>query len=216
MPDLQFMVAGAEPVPFAAAPMLNFSLHISDPSGQPIQAILLRCQIRIEPARRDYPPAERQRLGDLFGDPSRWGQTLRPMLWTHASVVVPPFEKTITVDLPVPCTYDFNVAATKYFHALQDGQVPLLLLFSGTLFLHNQEGNLQISQIPWEKEACFRLPVQTWKRMMEMYYPNCHWLNLPAHVFDRLYEYKSRNGLPTMESAIDRLIQEAAPEEVRP
>ena len=93
------------------------------------------------------------------------------MLWTHASVVVPPFTGTTVVDLPVPCSFDFNVAATKYFHALEDGEVPLCLLFSGTIFYSDDDGFLQVSQIPWEKEASFRLPVSVWKDMMELYYP---------------------------------------------
>ncbi|HTW95047.1 MAG TPA: DUF6084 family protein [Tepidisphaeraceae bacterium] len=215
MPDLRFSVEKAEAVRHAASPMLNFALNICDDSGETIQAIVLRCQIRIEPARRDYRPQEQERLGDLFGEPSRWGQTLRPMLWTHASVVTPPFEGSVTVDLPVPCTYDFNVAAAKYFHALENGEVPLRLLFSGTVFQHGPDGNLQICQIPWEKETTFRLPVEVWKRMMEIYYPNCQWLSLRRDIFDQLQGFKSRNGLPTLEAAIEKLVAEAGEEAPR-
>ncbi len=125
------------------------------------------------------------------------------MLWTHASVVVPPFTGRPSVDLPVPCSFDFNVAATKYFHALEDGEVPLCLLFSGTIFYTDDDGFLQVSQIPWEKETSFRLPVSVWKDMMELYYPNSAWLCLRRDAFDRLYRYKSRQGIPTWEQAIE-------------
>jgi hypothetical protein len=131
------------------------------------------------------------------------------MLWTHASVVVPPFTDSILVDLPVPCTFDFNVAATKYFYALEGGEVHLSLLFSGTVFHEVEDAGLQVSQVPWEKEASFRLPVPVWKEMMERYYPNTAWLCLRRDVFDRLYQYKSRHGLPTWEQALEALLPPA-------
>src|SRR5262249_5728054 len=146
------------------------------------------------------------RLRDLFDTPDRWGQTLRPMLWTHVSTVVPRFTDVAAVDLPVPCTFDFNVAATKYFDALEGGEVLLTLLFSGTIFYEDEDRGLQVSQIPWEKEAAYRLPVRVWKDMMELHYPNCAWLCLRKDVFDRLAHYKSRHGVPTWEQALDNLL----------
>ena len=85
----------------------------------------------IEPQRRRYEPAEQARLFELFGDAPRWGETLRPFLWTHVGTVISGFTGTTDVDLPIICTYDFEVAAAKYLHGLDDGEVPLLLLFSG-------------------------------------------------------------------------------------
>ncbi len=108
---------------------------------------MLRCQINLEVTRRQYNDTEKARMYDLFGEPERWGQTLKTMLWTHASVVVQPFEEMTTVDLPVPCTFDFNVAATKFFGGLERGEVPLLLLFSGTMFYRDEFGDLQVGQI---------------------------------------------------------------------
>jgi hypothetical protein len=208
--DLNFTVERAEPEPHAAAPLLLFKLRIAETpthhEATTVPAIALRCQIRIEPTRRRYAPREQEQLLDLYGEPERWGQTLRSALWTHASVVVPPFAGGTVVDLPVPCSFDFNVAATKYFHALEDGEVPLCLLFSGTIFYTDDDGFLQISQIPWEKEATFRLPVSVWKDMMERYYPHCAWLCVGRDAFDRLYRFKSTEGIPTWEQAIERLL----------
>jgi hypothetical protein len=210
MPDLNFEVERAEPLPHSAAPQLIFKLAISDAAGAeatPIPAVALRCQVRIEPARRRYVAAEQEGLLDLFGEPSRWGQTLKSLLWTQTGLVVPPFTGRTVVDLPVPCTYDFNIAATKYFHALEDGEVPLCLLFSGTIFYVEEDGGpLQVSPISWEKEAVFRLPVRVWKEMMELYYPNTNWLCLRRDVFDLLYQYRRRLGLPTWEQALERLL----------
>ena len=219
MPELNFTVDRAEPLPYAAAPLLIFKVRISEAvegaEATTIPAIALRCQIRIEPTRRRYEPPEQERLLDLFGAPDRWGQTLRSMLWTHASLVVPQFTGGTVADLPVPCTFDFNVAATKYFYALEDGEIPLCLLFSGTIFYIEDEGFLQVSQISWEKEANYRLPVQVWKDMMELYYPNSAWLNLRRDAFDRLYRFKSGRGIPTWEQALETLL-DASEGKVKP
>lgn len=207
MPDLSFQVEGAEAVPYAAAPLLALKLRVVNRDAEePIQTIALRCQIQLEVTRRRYNPEEQERLHDLFGEPERWGQTLRTMLWTHTSAVVTPFKGSATFDLQVPCTFDFNVAATKYFAGLEDGEIPIELLFSGTVFYEADDGALQVAQISWEAEAKYRLPVRVWKQMMDIYYPNSAWLNLRRDVFDRLYEYKRRRGIPTWEQALESLL----------
>lgn len=206
MPDLNYKVVSAEPARFAASPHLNFKLSIADTDNLPIHSVALRCQIRIEPARRSYDPAEELRLKDLFGEPSRWGQTMRTMLWAHTSIVVPPFNGNTTIEMPVPCTYDFNVGAAKYFYGLNDGEVPLCFLFSGTVFYAADDRSLQVCQIPWEKECNYRLPVSVWKAMMDIYYPNTIWLPLRKDAFDSLYDFKMLHSLPTFEAAIERLL----------
>ncbi len=212
MNDLSFAVEGATPVTYAAAPLLALKLRVTNSSpDQPLHAITLCCQIQINSLRRKYSPDEQARLRDLFGAPERWSTTLKSMLWTFSTVSVPSFTGNILVDLPVPCTYDFNVAATKYFYALEDGEIPLTLLFSGTIFYEAEDGALQIAQIPWDKEAAYRLPVRVWQEMMDHYYPNSAWLSLHKDVFDRLYRYKVRSGLPTWEKTIENLL--AAKEE---
>jgi hypothetical protein len=207
VPDLSFQVEEVEAVPFAASPQLIFKLRVTNAdAAEPIQSVALRCQIQLEVTRRHYNAAEQERLHDLFGEPERWGQTLRTMLWTHASIGVPPFKGSTVVDLPVPCTFDFNVAATKYFAGLEDGEIPLCLLFSGTVFYETDDATLQVAQIPWEKETKYRLPVQVWRKMMDIYYPNTAWLCLRQDVFDRLYEYKRRRGIPTWEQALESIL----------
>jgi len=212
MPDLSFELETAAAVPYAAAPLLAFKLRLSNAVvGEPIHTIALRCQIMIDPARRRYQEDDQERLHDLFGEPERWGQTLRPMLWTHTSVIVPSFTGSSVVDLQVPCTFDFNVAATKYFAGLTAGEVPLNLLFSGTVFYATGEGALQVAQIPWDKEARYRLPVAAWKQMMDIYYPNSAWLALRRDVFNRLYRYKVQRGIPTFEQALESLLPDDEP-----
>jgi hypothetical protein len=208
MPDLQLSIEGADVVQFAAAPLLSFQVRIANRASEEIvHTIAMRAQILIEVTRRKYDAGEQARLQDLFGEPDRWGQTLRNMLWTHASVVVPRFTGSVLAEIPVPCTFDFNVAATKYFHGLSAGDLPLCFQFSGNVFYQGADGALQVAPISWEKEAKYRLPLKVWKDLMDMYYPNSAWLALRKDVFDKLYEYKVREGIPTWEEAIDRLLK---------
>lgn len=211
MPDLHFVIEGAEQVPFAATPQLAFKLRVSTATNdEPVQSVALHCQLQFASLLRRYNPAEQEGLLDLFGEPAQWSRTLRTMLWTHADVNIPPFTGSRVVDLIVPCSFDFNVAATKYFAALEDGEVPLTFLFSGSVFYAAADGVLQITQIPWEKEAKFRLPVRVWRAMMDLYYPNTAWLCLRQDIFDRLYQYKVRGGLPTWEDAVEQLLRRVA------
>jgi hypothetical protein len=207
MPDLNFVVESAESVPFAAAPTISLKLRVTNSQPEEnIHTIALRAQIQIESTRRRYSDAEKAKLLDLFGEPDRWSRTLRSMLWTHASVVIPAFTGSTIADLQIPCTFDFNVAATKYFHGVADGEIPLNCLFSGTVFYALPDGTLQVTPIPWNKEARFRLPVQVWRKMMDEYYPNSAWLSVHRDVFERLYEFKVRNGIASWEEALDRLL----------
>ena len=203
---MNFEVLDAEPLSFAISPQLIFKLRVSADKEEQIRNIALRCQIQIEATGRRYSKAEQRHLSDLFGEPSRWSQTLKTMLWTHSSVTVPSFTGSKTIDLPVECTFDFNVAATKYFAGLESGEIPLLLQFSGTLFYTDENGRLQIAQIPWSAETKYQLPVKVWQEMMEIYYPNCAWLQLRRDVFDRLHEYKIRHAIPTFEQVLERLL----------
>jgi Family of unknown function (DUF6084) len=215
MPDLRFAIESAEPVPFAAAPLLALKLRVESTNPEEtIHTIALRAQIQIEATRRRYSEREQEKLLDLFGEPDRWSRTLRSMLWTHADAVIPAFTGSTTADLQVPCTFDFNCAATKYFHGVSDGDIPLILLFSGTLFYAGPQGALQVAPISWDKEARYRLPVQVWRDMMNAYYPNSAWLSLRRDVFERVYEYKVRHGIPSWEEALTSLLLAAEGEPV--
>ncbi|HEY2380865.1 MAG TPA: DUF6084 family protein [Terriglobia bacterium] len=206
-PDFTFTVEGAEALAFAASPQIAFKLRVVSDSPQPIHSIILRCQIQIDAARRTYSAAERARLTDLFGQPAQWGETLRSMLWTSLTVVVPSFESSTVTDLPVPCTFDFNIGATKYFAAIDDGELPVSFYFNGSVFYAGDDAGLQVAQISWEKEASYRMPAGVWRQMMDLYYPNSAWLCLRRDVFDLLCAYKVRHGIPTFEETLLQMLE---------
>jgi hypothetical protein len=207
MPELSFKIEQASMLQFAASPMIAFQLYVANAvEDQAIHTIALNCQIQIEVTRRRYDPEEQGKMLDLFGEPDRWSRTLRNLLWTNVSAVLPGFKGSIHADLHVPCTFDFNVAATKYFDGLADGDVPLNMMFSGTVFYADPEGSLQVAPISWNQEAKFRLPVQVWRDMMKEHYPNGAWLHVRRDVFDRLYRYKMQRGIPTWEQALESVL----------
>jgi hypothetical protein len=207
MPDLSFKVEEAIAVPYAVAPTIAFKLRVTNAiASEIVHTVALRCQIQIEATRRRYTAEEQGKMLDLFGQPERWGKTLRGLLWTHASVIVPSFKGSTLAELHIPCTFDFNVASTKYFEGLTGGEIPLRLMFSGTVFYAGEEGELQVAPISWEQETTFKLPQKVWGEMMDSYYPNSAWLSLRRDVFDRLNQFKMQNGIPTWEQALERML----------
>jgi len=204
---LELAVVGARVEPHAAVPTLALRLRIAETTGAVVHAIALKCQIRIEPQRRAYGPAEEERLYDLFGEAPQWGDSVRPFLWTHVDAVLTGFRGETEVDLPVPCAYDIEVAGARYLEALGDGEVPLVLLFSGTVFTKGELG-FSAEPIAWDREASYRLPVATWRAVMDRYYPASGWLRLHRDTLDGLRRFKSARGLATWDQAIERLLKE--------
>jgi len=203
--ELVFDCVGARADRYAVTPGLTLELRITETEGERIDAIALRCQIRVEPHRRRYSAQEAERLHDLFGDTDRWADTLKPLQLATLSTMVPGFSGTSTIDLPLPVTYDLEIASTKYFHGLDDGVVPLLLLFSGTVF-RNVDGRLQVQQVPWSKESSFGLPVTVWRETVDLHFPNSAWLRVQRETLDALQRFKSRNALPSWDSTLAALL----------
>jgi Family of unknown function (DUF6084) len=209
MPDLDLEVVSAGAEPDTLIPILNFRIAIREREGRRVDSISLRCQIMVQATRRTYAPGEQEALLDLFGTPGRWGTTLKTMLWTHASVDVSGFTGSTDVIVPVPCTHDLTISAGKYFFALQDGEVPLMFQFSGTIFWRDENDELQVAPIPWSKESAFRLPVSTWRGLMYEHDPNSAWLCLRRDTVDRLNRYKAHSGVPGWDEALARLLADA-------
>ena len=208
-PQLEFAVESAHAVKYAAVPTLGFDLRIGRRDGGEVRSVALNAQVRIAATGRSYGPAEQERLFELFGRPEQWGKTVRSLLWTNVTANVPPFAGSTVFELAIPCTYDFEVAAAKYFEALEDGEVPLELLFSGTVFYSDAGGRLQVASISWEQEAAYRLPVAVWREAMDDHFGDAPWVRLRRDSFDRLYAYKARNAFASWEDAVDALLHAA-------
>lgn len=219
LPDLDFRITGVASAARSVTPLLHFTVAVTTtPAEARVQSVMLQAQIQIQAPQRAYNPREQAKLEDLFGTPERWGQTLRNRLFAHAHATVPAFTGRAEVVLPVVCTYDLNVASAKYFYALEEGDVPLLFLFSGTVFHQAPGGPLQVQPISWDRECAYRMPVALWREMMDAHYGGTAWITLERDVLDRLYAFRRRHGLPSWEQAVARLLEatEDDPAEVRP
>ena len=210
MTTLAITVVSGQPDPYAAVPTLLLRLRLETPESEPVHAMVLKAQIRIEPQRRRYSPEEEGRLLELFGEAPQWGESLRPFLWTHVTTTVAEFTGRTEIDLPVPCTYDFEVAAAKYLHSLGDGEIPLVLLFNGTIFSY-RDGGLVVQPVAWNVEAEHRLPVSVWRATMDTFFPDSGWIRVRRDTIDALSRYKADRALTSWEDAFERLLKEAGP-----
>lgn len=203
MTGVDFDVLEVAPEPYSVSPVLTALVGIQAP--HPVHAIALRCQVRIEPLRRSYSDEEAAGLTDLFGSRERWASTQRTFLWQHCTAMVPGFAGTTTAALPLECTYDFEVGAAKYLHALRHGALPLQFLFSGTVFVMSERG-FCVQQVPWDCECRYDMPVAVWRDLIARHYPNSGWVRLSHETIAALAAYKSARGMLDLDHAVTSLL----------
>ena len=208
IPELEFAVLSARSSRYAATPMMTLDLQVSEQTGRAVYMIALTIQLMIEPARRRYDDATRERLLELFGPPERWSVTTRSLVWCQLDVLVPAFTGSTIVTVPIQCSYDMEVAAAKYLYSLPDGEVPLALHFNGTIYYPAQDGGLQMVLVPWTQSIDYRMPVSVWSETVEQYYPNTAWVALRSETLDAVQRAKLDRGLATIDSCIAALIDE--------
>lgn len=213
MTELSFDVADVRPEPYAITPVLAARVKVSVPADEPVHAIALRCQVRLDPLRRGYSDEEAAGLIDLFGPRERWATTQHTFLWQHCAVMLPGFTGSCEIALELDCTYDFEVTAAKYLHALRDGSVPLQFLFSGTVFMAGERG-FSVQQVPWDCEDRYDMPVAVWRDLIRQHYPGSGWVRLDHDTMAALAAYKSSRGLLRLDDAVVELLAHAR-EEVR-
>ncbi len=209
MPDLKFEIISSQVKPYAAVPTLVFHLKITNETkNEEVYAAALKCQVVIEAVKRRYDEEIKDRLYELFGSAERWHDTLRTTFWQIVTVPVPRFTDTTVVEINLPCSEDQGMAAGKYFYSVRDGEVPLAFLFSGTLFYKGSNGDLQITLIPWEKEAFCKMPASLWQEMMDLHFPNTRWLKVRKDIYDKLVQYKARHNFPSLENCLEHILEE--------
>jgi hypothetical protein len=204
---LEFAVLGAEPMEHAATPGVRFHLHLTEPHGREVYTIALSTQVHIDPARRAYDDATRERLVELFGAPERWGATTHSFQWARVSALVPSFTGSTTFTLEVPCTYDLEVASAKYFHSLPGGEVPLSFHFNGTVLYAGERDRLQVVLVPWSCTARWRMPVAVWHATIAAHYPGGGWIRLGEDTLAELARLKASRGAHTFDETVRGLLE---------
>ncbi|GHJ42557.1 DUF6084 family protein [Streptomyces sp. TS71-3] len=210
IPHLAFAVTGVRPLEHAAVPTLALRLALTRTGGGPVRSVLLTTAIRIDAARGPHEHADRAALAPLFGQPEQWATSMRPLTWAQLTTVVPAFDERTQVDLPVPCTGDTEQAVRTYFRAVHDADVPLELLFTGTVFHADGAGRLATARIPWDTEATCRLPAALWHGLTERYYGPGRWLRLGGRTAERLDAYGAAHGLLDADRGVAALLDAAA------
>jgi len=207
--SLRVAVLGVRPEEHAVAPHLLLRLRVEEQTGAALHALALRLQLRLEPRRRGYAPEEREALTDLFGPPEAWPAALHSFTWAHTCALLPGFTGTTEVEVPVPVTYDFEVAASRYLHALRDGEVPLSVLLSGTAFSRGAAG-FQVEPVPWSSEASYRMPVSTWHDLLAVSFPGTGWVRLAHGTVAALARVRRERGLTSWDDTVAALLPEGA------
>ena len=208
VPDPEFAVSTAGHLPHAAAPTLEFSGGVTDASGFEIQSMALVVQVMIDPARRSYDPQTRARLAELFGPAEAWAPPDHGLHLARLVAFVPGFAGTGAFTLDVPCTYDLEVAAAKYFYALPDGAVPMSFHFNGTILYRDAEARLQVVPVPWSATARFRMRLSVWRTMMAEHYPGGGWVRLQPETLAALNARRSERGLHSFDAAVSELLED--------
>jgi hypothetical protein len=193
-------------LPRAATPTITATLRVDVADDEAIAALALRCQVQIEPARRTYSDAEAAALYPLFGTRAEFGRTVRSLLWTHADAVIPGFVGHAEVRLQLPCSTDLMIAATRLFAALEAGEVPLRLLFSGTCF-KIVDGAVTTTPIPWTAELATAMPAALWRDVLDQHHPGVTFVPLPRDLVARLDAHRLARGLLTWDRALDDLLR---------
>jgi hypothetical protein len=206
-PAPEFAIVGAAHVPFAATPTMSFEVIATEPTGAAIQSIALTAQVMIEPARRGYDAETRERLTELFGPPASWAPSTSGLPWARVAAAVPGFNGETRFSLEVPCTYDLEVAAAKYFYAVADGEVPLTFHFNGNVFFHESDGRLQVMPISWTTSSQYRMPVQAWRAMIAEHYPGGGWIRVSDETLRTLHDRRAQLGLPSLDACVAELLE---------
>jgi hypothetical protein len=206
MTTLEFAALGAEPIEHSASPGVRFHLHLTEPEGREVYTVALSTQVMIDPARRAYDDADRERLVELFGTPERWGATTHSLQWARVESLVPSFTGQTMLAVEVPCTYDLEVASAKYFDALSGGDVPLSFHFNGTVLHRGEDDRLQVVLVPWSCTARWRMPVDVWRRTIAAHFPGGGWIRLQRETLEALGRRKAEQGHHTFDDTVRDLL----------
>ena len=203
----RFTIRSAEPIEYSATPGVRFHLQVTEPRGLEVYTIALSAQIHIDPARRSYDEATRERLVELFGAPERWGATTHSFQWARVQCLVPSFTGSTAFTLEVPCSYDLEVASSKYFDAVGDSEVPLSFHFNGTVLYRGDDDRLQVVLVPWSCSTRWGMPVAVWKRTMDAHYPGGGWIRLEHETLAAISREKAIRGLHSYDATLRELLE---------
>ncbi len=204
-PDL--WVLEARPLDHASVPTLAFEVRIRDRSEREVYTVALTAQVMIEPSKRSYETGERERLVELFGDPSRFDGVPENIVWARQELLVPSFTGATKFELRLPCGSELELPVVKYFGGVAAGKVPLAFHFSGTVLYRGDHDRLQMVRVPWSASSDHMLPLETWRRAVSQHYPPGGLVHLREDTVAALRRYRSERGLMSLDECIAELLR---------
>ncbi len=181
------------------------------PAGREVHTIALSAQIQIDPARATYDAETRARLVELFGAARALGRDDPGLPAGRAiEVLVPASPARRRSPSRCRARYDLEVAASKYFYSLPDGEVPLTFHFSGMVLYSGDEATGCRSRrcrgaAPRAGACRSTRGSARWPR----YYPGGGWVRLRTRDARRLCRAQGRARPPQLR----RLRRRPAPRE---
>jgi hypothetical protein len=124
-----------------------------------------------------------------------------PFAWTDIPVMVPAFDGETEVDVNVPCTYDFDVTATRFFSEQDGGEIPLRFFFSGSIFRRAQQ-SFSVSMLSWQSECAYRMPLQVWRDAMKACYGDSVLIRIDRQTFERLIRDRIATGATSWDTVL--------------
>jgi hypothetical protein len=204
LPEPQFWVLDCAALPHTAAPTLSFTLRAKDTTGLEVYTVALTTQVHLEASSRPHDAETREALQDVFGEPERWNDTARSVIWAKRDLLVPSFTGSTTFELQLPCDTDLELATTRYLEAVPDGEAPLAFHFSGSIFYRGAHDRMQLTMVPWHSTAQFRLPLATWRKAVG---DRGGLVRVSDETFDALKRYRLERGLPSLGAAVSELVE---------
>jgi hypothetical protein len=193
---LEFEMIDAVPEAHPATPALRLRLRVRV-DGPAIDAIALRVRVQIEPWRRRHMQSEEALLTDL--------SLSTPLQWSQTAAALAGFERETAFEVPVPCTYDLQVAADKYLTALEDGSIPVRLFFNGTIFRGAPNG-FNVEMLPWDLECAGEVGVEAWQRALDACFSGQAWIRVDRGTYDALRRYRSAHRNASWDETMNALL----------
>ena len=203
MPDLGFKFEGAESAKFAASPQINFKLRLnnSDPYGSNSFR-----RLAVSDSTRGYATPLYRGGATKAARSVRRTRALEPDSAQSAldsrECECPSLSAGKLLSISRCHARSISTWARRnIFMGWATDKCPSASCSAELFSMRAMASPLQVAPISWDKEARFNLPVKVWHDMMDSYYPNTAWIHLRRDVFERLYDYKVRHGIPTWEQA---------------
>ena len=178
-PRSSFRSLGAEPVEHVGAPALRFHLHV-ERAARAARSTRSRSRRRSRSSRPGAPTTPRRASGwsSCSARPSAGARRRTPFSGRGWTTLVPVVHRLDDVHARGAVHLRPRGRRGKYFYSLPDGEVPLTLPLLRQRALPRRRRAPAGRAGPVELPRSWRMPVASWRRMIDDHYPGGGWVRL--------------------------------------